>query len=331
MIISRTPFRISFFGGGTDFPEWYLKNGGKVVSTSINKYCYISCRYLPPFFEHKYRFSYSKIENLNNFEDSSHPVIKAILKNEWKKINYGLEIHHIGDLPARSGLGSSSSFTVGLLNAVAKLKNKNFTKKKLATMAVNIERRVLKEIVGVQDQFAVSYGGFNKISFSTNGNVSIKNIDMKPKLKKKLFENLLLVFTGVSRKSSIIAKKQFDKIKYNKNKLTNMTQITNEAINIFESNKNIDQIGHLMHESWLQKKELSPFISSNLIDEMYSSAIKNGALGGKIIGAGGGGFLLLYINKEKKAVLQKLFKNYIQVPVIPETDGSKIIFNGYGQ
>ena len=198
-------------------------------------------------------------------------------------------------------------------------------------MAVNIERRVLKEIVGVQDQFAVSYGGFNKISFSTNGNVSIKNIDMKPKLKKKLFENLLLVFTGVSRKSSIIAKKQFDKIKYNKNKLTNLTQITNEAINIFESNKNIDQIGHLMHESWLQKKELSPFISSNLIDEMYSSAIKNGALGGKIIGAGGGGFLLLYINKEKKAVLQKLFKNYIQVPVIPETDGSKIIFNGYGQ
>ena len=138
-----------------------------------------------------------------------------------------------------------------------------------------------------------------------------------------------MVFTGVSRKSSIIAKKQLDKIKYNKNRLTNITQITNEAINIFESNKNIDQIGHLMHESWLQKKELSPFISSDLIDEMYNSALNYGALGGKIIGAGGGGFLLLYINKEKKAILQKLFKKYIQVPIIPENEGSKIIFNGY--
>ena len=167
MIISRTPFRISFFGGGTDFPEWYLKNGGKVVSTSINKYCYISCRYLPPFFDHKYRFSYSKIENLNKFEDSSHPVIKAVLKNEWKKTNNGLEIHHIGDLPARSGLGSSSSFTVGLLNAIANLKNRNFSKRRLATMAIDIERRVLKEVVGIQDQFAVSHGGFNKITFST--------------------------------------------------------------------------------------------------------------------------------------------------------------------
>ena len=329
MIISRTPFRISLFGGGTDFPEWYLKNGGKVVSTSINKYCYISCRLLPPFFNHKYRFSYSKIENLNKFEDSSHPVIKAVLKNEWKKNNNGLEIHHIGDLPARSGLGSSSSFTVGLLNAITNLKNRNLTKRKLAMMAIDIERRVLKEVVGVQDQFAVSHGGFNKITFSTKGNISIKNVDMKPKFKKILFENLLLVFTGVSRKSSIIAKKQLDKIKYNKNRLTNITQITNEAINIFESNKNIDQIGHLMHESWLQKKELSPFISSDLIDEMYSSALNYGALGGKIIGAGGGGFLLLYINKEKKAILQKLFKNYIQVPVIPENEGSKIIFNGY--
>ena len=329
MIISRTPFRISFFGGGTDFPEWYLKNGGKVVSTSINKYCYISCRLLPPFFNHKYRFSYSKIENLNKFEDSSHPVIKAVLKNEWKKNNNGLEIHHIGDLPARSGLGSSSSFTVGLLNAITNLKNRNLTKRKLATTAIDLERKVLKEVVGIQDQFAVSHGGFNKITFSTKGNISIKNVDMKPKFKKILFENLLLVFTGVSRKSSIIAKKQLDKIKYNKNRLTNITQITNEAINIFESNKNIDQIGHLMHEAWLQKKELSPFISSDLIDEMYSSALNYGALGGKIIGAGGGGFLLLYINKEKKAILQKLFKNYIQVPVIPETEGSKIIFNGY--
>jgi D-glycero-alpha-D-manno-heptose-7-phosphate kinase len=196
-------------------------------------------------------------------------------------------------------------------------------------MAIDIERRVLKEVVGVQDQFAVAHGGFNKITFSTKGNISIKNVDMKPKFKKILFENLLLVFTGVSRKSSIIAKKQLDKIKYNKNRLTNITQITNEAINIFESNKNIDQIGHLMHESWLQKKELSPFISSDLIDEMYNSALNYGALGGKIIGAGGGGFLLLYINKEKKAILQKLFKKYIQVPIIPENEGSKIIFNGY--
>ena len=324
MIISKTPYRISFFGGGSDYPEWYNTYKGTVISSSINKYLYISFRKLPNFFTHKYRIVWSKIENVKKIDQIQHKVIKQLLKKN--NINDGLEIHYDGDLPARSGMGSSSSFVVGCLNSFLKLKNKKINKLNLANNAINFEQNILKENVGSQDQVAATYGGFNRIDFYKN-NFKIKKIKSSKNLKI-LEKNLTLIYTNINRTAHDVAGTYIKKLKNEKkNYIDELICHANEAEKILEKG-NIDDFGKLLHSSWILKKKLSKSISNNKIDELYDFAMKNGAYGGKILGAGAGGFLLFYIkNKDKKKLLKKN-KKIIEVPFEFSNKGSEIIFNG---
>ena len=324
MIISKTPYRISFFGGGSDYPSWYIKNGGKVLSTSIDKYIYISCRYLPPFFEHKYRIVWSKIESVKSINEIKHKVVRQMLKD--LKIKQGLEIHYDGDLPARSGMGSSSVFVVGLLNLLNAFKGKMMNKRKLSEDSIYFEQKILKEIVGSQDQIAASYGGFNKIIFNKGGNFLLKPIKVNKKILDKLNNNLVLVYSGISRTAHEIASEYVDKLQ--KSKMKNILKISNyvdEAENILKHG-DLNDFGKLLHESWLEKKQLSPSIANIKIDEIYKSAIEQGALGGKLLGAGGGGFFLFYVPKSKQKKFTKYFNKLIHIPFQFSSEGSKIIF-----
>ena len=296
MIITKTPYRISFFGGGSDYPEWYKKFGGSVLSTTIDKFIYISCRELPPFFEHKYRVVWSKIENVKEINQIQHSIVKKLL--QYNKIKSGLEIHYDGDLPARSGMGSSSSFSVGLMCALMKFQKKSISNINLAKQTINFEQKIMKETVGSQDQVATSIGGFNKIKFLKNEKIIIKKILSKN--LKKLNSNLLLLYTGIQRNASIIANNYVHKLSNQKEK--NIRKII-EKVDLGEKiikSGNLDDFGELLHETWIEKKNLSSSVSNNKIDELYKICMENGAKGGKLLGAGGGGFLLIYIKNEKK-------------------------------
>ncbi len=323
MIKSKIPFRISFFGGGTDYPDWYKKRGGAVVSTTIDKYINIYARELPPFFDFKYKISYSNVEKVKNVELIKHKAIREILK--YKKFFKNLEINLISDLPARSGLGSSSAFTVGFLSVINYLQNKSkYSKYQLAMEAIKTERKILKENVGCQDQIAVSYGGFNKINFYQNDTFKVSKLNIPEKILNKLNNNLMLFFTGFPRIASNIAKKQIENIKQDKITLNITERNLNHFIEILRQNKNFDDIGILLHEAWHEKKKISDLITNYEIDKIYNFARKNGALGGKILGAGGGGFMLLYVNKIKQNHLKKKLKNLIHVPFKFENSGCTI-------
>lgn len=324
MIISRTPYRISFFGGGTDYPVWYRENGGAVLSTSINKYCYITCRYLPPFFEHKSRIVYSKIEDVKNNDDIEHPAVRETLK--YLDFEEGIEVHHDGDLPARTGLGSSSSFTVGLLHGLYGLKQIMPTKMKLALEAIHMERDILKENVGNQDQVCAAHGGLNKISFTTDDKVRIDpiitNID-----RLHLFEkHLMLYFTGFSRFASQVAAKQIRATKNKRSELQTMYRMVDEGIDILTTDRDLAEFGELLHEGWLIKRSLTDSISTSVIDEIYDTARSAGAIGGKLLGAGGGGFMLLFVNPDEQNSVREALKGLLHVPFKFETGGSQIIF-----
>jgi D-glycero-alpha-D-manno-heptose-7-phosphate kinase len=323
MIISKTPFRISFFGGGTDYPEWFNKEGGQVLSTTFDKYCYVTSRFLPPFFEYKYKISYSIIENVKNIFQIKHPVIKAAIKE--LKLDKGLEIHVNSDLPARSGLGSSSAFTVGVLNSLYSLKNKNISKNLLAIEAIKIERDILKENVGLQDQIATAYGGFNIINFKKNKNFTVEPIKISIERKNMLNNHLMLFFTGFARTATIIAKDQIKNIKNNREQLLKMRSMVVEAKNILLSKKNICEFGDMLNIAWNLKKSLSSQISNDQIDEIYNIALKAGAIGGKLMGAGGGGFMLLFAEPSKQEKVRNSLKKFIHVPFKFETNGSQII------
>jgi D-glycero-alpha-D-manno-heptose-7-phosphate kinase len=325
MIISKTPLRISFFGGGTDYPNWIQENGGKVISTTINKYVYLSCRILPPFFDHKYRISYSKIDLAKKLHNISHKPVREIIN--YLKIKEGLEIHYDADLPAKSGMGSSSAFIVGLLNSLYALKKINISKILLAKKSINIEQKILNEIVGLQDQVATSYGGFNFIEFKKNCQFTVKRINIKNKVLEKLNNNLFLVFTGLDRQANVIAKSYVDTLN-NKNyyNLKFIMDTVDLAIDYLKKN-NLDAFGDLLHESWLYKKKLSKIVTNTTIDDIYSKARKNGALGGKILGAGGGGFMILYVPASKHEKFKKAFSNQILIPFKFEKNGSQIILN----
>lgn len=324
MIISRTPFRISFFGGGTDYPVWYVDNCGAVLSTTIDKYCYLNCRYLPPFFEHKHRIVYSKIDTVNHIKDIRHPAARAILN--FMKIKSGVEIHHDGDLPARTGLGSSSAFTVGLLNSLYALKGIMPTKYRLAKEAIYIEREVLKEHVGSQDQVAVSYGGFNKISFNREGEFNVEPIILDKDRLTQLENHLMLFFTGFSRTASRIAKKQIKNTADKRRELSMMQELVDEAKNILNSKSNIVEFGKLLHESWQLKKSLSDKISTPEIDRVYDTALNAGAMGGKLLGAGGGGFMLFFVKPELQNKVRRRLNKLLIVKFRFENLGSQIIF-----
>lgn len=324
MIISRTPFRISFFGGGTDYPVWYKENGGAVLGTTINKYCYITCRYLPPFFEHKSRIIYSRMEQVQDIDEIQHPSARETLR--FMRIDRGVEIHHDGDLPARVGLGSSSSFTVGLLHALYALKGIMPTKRQLALDAIHVEQERIKENVGSQDQVLAAFGGFNLIEFGGINHIQVQPVTLNPQRLELFQAHLMLLFTGFSRNASEIAAEQIEKTPHNKKELNMMFQMVNQALEVLNSNSDLSEFGKLLHENWQIKRSLTNKISTPLIDEIYSTAISAGALGGKLLGAGGGGFMLIFAKPEVQPRIKNKFKNLLYVPFQFENLGSQIIF-----
>lgn len=324
MVICQTPFRISFFGGGTDYPAWYLENGGAVLSTTINKYGYISCRPLPPFFDHKHRIVYSKIETVRETSEIDHPAVRAVFN--YMNVQEGLEIHYDGDLPARSGLGSSSSFTVGLLNTLNALRGQMKSKQQLAEETLHIEQNIIKETVGSQDQIAAAYGGFNRVNFLQNGKFDVKPVIIPPARSEEFNKNLMLFFTGFSRIAETVAKSKIENFKAKSLHLHRMREMVDEAQIILQNtNMKLDDIGKMLHETWMLKRELSDKVSTSQIDEIYETGMKHGALGGKILGAGGGGFILFYVPQEKQNAVRENLKSLIEVPFDFEYGGSQII------
>lgn len=325
MIISKTPYRISFFGGGSDYPSWYLRNGGAVISSTIDKYIYISCRKLPPFFNHKYRIVWSKVESVNNVNEIQLKPVREMIKKF--NIKDGLEIHYDGDLPARSGMGSSSVFVVGLLNLFNNINKKKIENEMLAKQSIHFEQKVLKEVVGSQDQIAASCGGFNKIIFNKGGKFLVKPIKIKKETLNNLNQNLILVYTGLTRNAHDIASSFVNKLKTTKrNQILEILNFVTEAENTLKKD-DLNSFGKLLHESWIKKKELSSFITNNKIDDIYNYAINKGAVGGKLLGAGGGGFFLFYVPKKYQKNFISSFKKLIHIPFKFSKEGSKIIFN----
>jgi len=324
MIITSTPFRISFFGGGTDYPGWYQEHGGGVLAATIDKYCHISCRYLPPFFEHKHRVVYSHIENVRRVEDIKHPAVRAILG--WAGCEKGLEIHHDGDLPARSGLGSSSSFTVGLIHALAALEGKYVTKEDLAKNAIHIEQDIINENVGSQDQVSAAFGGFNRIEFRSDDTFQVSPIILAKDRLQELQSHLMLCFTGFSRYASEIAKLQIEGMKNHEADLKCIGEMVDEAVQILQKvSSPIAEFGKLLHRAWLLKRGLSDRVSTPEIDAIYEEAKSAGATGGKILGAGGGGFLLLFVEPALQSQVRERLKHLIHVPFKFENAGSRVV------
>ena len=326
MIITKTPYRISFFGGGSDYPKWYRKFGGSVLSTTIDKHIYISCRYLPGFFKHKYRIVWSKIENVTDINEIEHHAIKNLLK--YLKFKKGLEIHYDGDLPARSGMGSSSSFVVGLMKAIISINKKKISQQNLGKKAIFFEQNVLNEVVGSQDQIAASVGGLNKIKFNKNGSIKVKKIKQNNNLKK-LEKNLLLIYTSINRTAHEIASSYVNKLTKSKKKyIESIITHVNEGEKILKTG-NIDDFGELLHSSWMLKKKLSSAISNSKIDDLYNRALISGASGGKLLGAGGGGFLLLYMKKKYRKKFFLKSKKLINIPFKFSNIGSEVIYNNF--
>jgi len=331
MIISRAPFRISFFGGGTDYPEYFQQYGGATISTTIDKYCYINIRTLPPFFNYKYRFRYFKREETNSIDSIKHQSIKHCLKFlEFEKNKLGLEVVHNADLPALSGLGSSSTFTVAFLHALYAYKNQLITKKKLMQDAIHVERNLIGEKVGNQDQTAAAFGGLNYVEYGLNGNINVQNIFLSLNEIKKFKNNSVLLFSGLQRKANNISKDQINNIKNNKSlkSLEAINKLTQQAMREIFLSKTIDykNFGLALTEQWELKKSLSKKISNEYIDSIFSLAKKSGAYGGKLLGAGAGGFILFLVPENKKKNFLKKISKLLYVPFRLENSGSQIIF-----
>src|SRR6185312_3371407 len=324
MIITSTPLRISFFGGGTDYPVWYREHGGSVLATTINKCCYITCRQLPPFFEYHSRISYSRVENVDRNDAIVHPSVRACL--QFMKINEGMEIHHVADLPARTGLGTSSAFTVGLLLALYALKNQMRDKHSLNADAIHVEQELLKEAVGSQDQTSAAYGGFNRINFHPDGAIEVKRVLAQPSRLAELEQHMALFFTGFSRIASEVATEQVRITPHKKKELEAMMQLVDEAESIVaNSTRPLREFGKLLHESWQIKRTLTHKISNANIDEIYEAGLSAGALGGKLLGAGGGGFMLFFVPPEKRNALRERLKKLLCVPFGFSHRGSHVV------
>lgn len=325
MIITRTPFRISFFGGGTDLPVWYREHGGAVLSTTIDKYLYISCRKLPPFWDFKHRIIYgSKSEYVKNIDKIDHPSVRETFR--FMNINEGLDLHYNTDLPARSGLGSSSSFTVGLLQALYAYKGKMVSKMQLALDAIHIEQNMIGEAVGSQDQVAAAFGGFNHIIFKQDNVIEVYPITIGQDRMLELNNHLVLFFTGFQRNAVDVESDKINNIRSRKLNLTFMRDIVDEAINILNSDKPIVEFGKLLDESWQFKKNLSDKVSTTYVDEIYDIAIDNGAVGGKLLGAGGGGFIMFFVEHGNRLKLKQALGKLLYVPLRFENTGGQIIY-----
>lgn len=325
MIITRTPFRISFFGGGSDYPIFYKENGGAVLSTTIDKYCYIHCRYLPPFFDHKYRIRYTYREDACDINEIKHPSVRECIK--FINLDKGIEMIHTSDIPAQSGIGSSSAFTVGFLNALYALKGKITTKRQLANDAINIEQNIIKENVGSQDQVATAYGGFNKIEFGTIPEFEVHPVTIGKNKLMNLQNHLMLFFTGFSRNASDIAGEQIKRTQEKKNELKTMLEMVDNVIDILNYNhSDINDFGRLLRESWNIKRKLTNKITNPEIDKIYESALEAGALGGKLLGAGGGGCMLFFVEPDMQNKVREKLKNLLYIPFKFENLGSQIIY-----
>ena len=325
MIISRTPFRISFFGGGTDYPEWYKEHGGAVISTTINKFCYINCRELPPFFDYKYRLRYFLKEETKSISEIQHPSIRECM--EFMEIDHGVEIVHTGDVPARSGLGSSSTFTVGLLNALFALKHRMPTKRELALNALHVEQERIGESVGSQDQTAAAFGGINRIEFGGPQEISVHPMMINPEKLQHFEDFLMLFFTGFSRTASEIASEQIkrigDKISY----LKTMMEMVEEVAGLLQNGEDsLGEIGRILNEQWRIKRELSPLVTNSNIDNIYDTGMRAGAIGGKLLGAGGGGCILFMAKPEDQPKIIEALGGILHIPFRFDHLGSQIIY-----
>jgi D-glycero-alpha-D-manno-heptose-7-phosphate kinase len=325
MIISRAPFRVSFFGGGTDYPAWYREHGGAVISSTINKYCYITCRYLPPFHDFKFLVRYYKREETQTIDDIVHPSVRECLRA--MEINRGVDIVHHADLPARSGLGSSSTFTVGLLHALYALKHEMPSKRQLAVSAIRVEQDRIGENVGSQDQTAAAFGGLNRIDFGGSQEIAVTPLILAPERRERLQDHLMFFFTGFARTADEIAKEQVSRMVENRSGLQRMIKLVDEAqAALLDKADGLADFGRLLHEQWMLKRDMSSKITTPVIDEMYAAGRKAGALGGKLLGAGGGGFLLLYVDPERQPAVRKALQKLLYVPCRFEFLGSQIIY-----
>jgi D-glycero-alpha-D-manno-heptose-7-phosphate kinase len=323
MIVTRTPYRISFFGGGTDYPAWYQEQGGAVLSTSIDKYCYISCRHLPPFFNHKYRIVYSRIENVMHPSQIEHPAVRAVFGH--LACDDGLEVHVDGDLPARSGMGSSSSFTVGLLHAIKTLQGKHICHEALAQLAIHVEQQVIGESVGSQDQIAAAFGGFNRIDFLRGGGFNVNPVIARKARLDALQSHLMLFFTGFSRIAAQVAQSKIDNLANRHTELRQMQAMVDEALLILQGNGPLEDFGELLDHSWQLKKTLSNKVSNPDLDHLYNIARSAGATGGKLLGAGGGGFMLLFVQPELHLQVRESLHDLVHVPFQFEHGGSRVL------
>ncbi len=328
MIIARTPFRVSFFGGGTDYPAFYEENGGAVLSTTINKYCYVTSRYLPPFFDYKYIVTYKRREETQTIAEIQHPTVRECLY--YVPLNRGVAVHYDADLPAMSGLGTSSAFTVGLLNSLYALKGEMKTKRQLALDAIHIEQDKVGDNVGSQDQAASAFGGLNRIDFGGLQKITVHPITMVQNRVELLQSHLMLFFTGFSRVASKIAEEQIRKTPEKKSELKRMYEMVGEAVDIL-STGDLKDFGKLMHEGWIIKKSLTNQITTPLIDEVYKRGLEAGALGGKLLGAGGGGFMLLFVQPELQHNVRDKLSKLLNVPFRFENLGSQIIYYAPGE
>ena len=324
MIISKTPFRISLFGGGTDFPNYYLKNEGCVIGGTIDKYCYVTTRYLPNVFDYKHRIVWSKNETVKKINEIIHPTVRSVL--HLLNIKKGLEIHYQGDLQKNSGLGTSSSFCVGLLNSLGVLEKKKLSKSDLAKKAIFIEQKLMKEVCGSQDQIWAAYGGLNYIKFKRNGSFILKKLKLPKKQINYLNKNLFLIYTGIHRYSNDVEKDKILNFDKNLIHLDQIKKITNLFYNNLSKNNSTENFGSMLNEYWHLKKKLSSKVTNYKIDEIYKNAIASGASGGKIIGSGGGGFLLIYCKEKYQKNMRKRLKKLTIINFKFIDEGSKIIF-----
>lgn len=322
MIITKTPFRMSFFGGGTDMEDYFKENGGAVLSTTFDKYCYVNVRHLPRFFDYSTELSYSKTERVTNVEDIQHPAIRNAMKLlDMQEIRLTYE----ADLPARSGLGTSSSFAVGMLNAFYALKGKYADKRKLADEAIYLERVLCNEAGGWQDQIAASFGGFNRINFNANG-YEVLPVIISPDRKKQLNKNLMMFFTGFTRFSSDVQKANGLNKCEKKVQLRQMYELVDEAEKVLTDKRaDLDDFGRLLNVTWRLKRQTGAAVSTNSIDELYAKGIEAGALGGKLLGAGGGGFLVFYVQQEKQDFVHLAMKDLMYIPFEFENGGTRVI------
>ena len=323
MIITKTPFRMSFFGGGTDMPSFFNKYGGAVISTTFDKYCYVNVRHMPPFHPYISELVHNRFERVNTIDDIEHPLIRECMRLH--------DIHEIrltyeGDLPARTGLGTSSTFAVGMLNAFCALKGKMMSQRELAEEAIRVERDILHEYGGWQDQIAAAYGGLNRINFN-DGEFTVSPIIISPERKRELDQNLMLFYTGIQRFSSEIQADTFAKPIDKTQQLLDMLQLVDEAEKILcDKNTPLNEFGKLLDTTWKLKRGTGAKVSNGSIDELYNAAIKSGAVGGKLLGAGGGGFLLFYCEKEKQPLLIKALEKLMVVPFNFETGGARVLY-----